>query len=115
MLDSKGLSAFEGDTLQDNKINFPEKSFFPTVPNLQSLEQPQGNVRQNLVRKPLQKPAPNKRASFQEIQNALRADFSAHVQANQDKSSYGKVYSYDAGPDSNTFFKRYQAYGQETF
>lgn len=115
LLDSKGLSAFEGDTLQDNKINFPEKSFFPTVPNLQSLEQPQGNVRQNLVRKPLQKPAPNKRASFQEIQNALRADFSAHVQANQDKSSYGKVYSYDAGPDSNTFFKRYQAYGQETF
>ena len=23
LLDSKGLSAFEGDTLQDNKINFP--------------------------------------------------------------------------------------------
>lgn len=115
LLDNKGLSAFEGDTLHDNKINFPEQSFFPTVPNLQSLEQPQGNVRQTLIRRPLQKPVPNKKASFQEIQNALRADFSAHVQSNQDKSSYGKVYSYDAGPDSNTFFKRYQAYGQETF
>ncbi len=116
LLDSKGLSAFEGETLRDNKINFPTSpSFFPTVPDINNLEQPQGNVRETLVRKPMQKPVPNKKASFQDITNALRQDFSATVQANQDKNSYAKVYSYDASPDSNTFFKRYQAYGQETF
>ena len=116
LLDSKGLSAFEGKPLRDNKINFPTTpSFFPTVPDINNLEQPQANVRETLVRRPMQKPAPNKKASYNDLVNAVRNEVKGVLESYHDKNTYGKIYSYDAGPDSDTFYKRYQAYGQETF
>jgi hypothetical protein len=116
LLDSKGLSAFEGKPLRDNKINFPTTpTFFPTVPDINNLEQPQANVRETLVRRPMQKPVPNKKASYNDISNAIRNEIKGVLESYEDKNSYGKIYSYDAGPDSDTFYKRYQSYGQETF
>ena len=116
LVDSKGLSAFEGDRLEMPKINFPEpQRFTPVIPNISSLDSPQPNVRQNLVGSPPNKPGINKKASFNEIRNAINSDLRAKLQTNQDKNSYAKVYAYDAGPDGNAFYKRYQAYGQDKF
>ncbi len=116
LLDNKGLSAFEGKPLRDNKINFPTTpSFFPTVPDINNLEQPQANVRETLIRQPMQKPGPNKKASYKDQVNAVRNEIKGVLDTYTDKNTYGKMYSYDAGPDSDTFYKRYQSYGQETF
>jgi len=116
-LDSKGLSAFEGDKLEMPKINFPEQdSFFPVLPSVSGLESPQKSVRQNIVGNPPNKPGGNKKDfDFNAYKNAYKNNFRAQLQTNQDKNAYAKVYSYDAGPDSNAFYKRYQAYGQDTF
>ena len=115
-IDSKGLAAFEGDKISTPKINFPSQDkFFPTLPGLDSLSQPQQNVRKTLVQQPPNKTGVPKNANFQDIKNALRSDIQAKVQSNQDTNSYAKIYSYDAGPDGNAFYKRYNAYGQEAF
>ena len=115
-IDSKGLSAFEGDRIDTPKINFPSNDrFFPVLPGINSLEQQQGNVRKTLVQQPPNKPGINKNTNFNDIKNALNADLRAKIQTNQDKNSYAKIYSYNAGPDGNAFYKRYNAYGQEAF
>lgn len=115
-IDSKGLAAFEGDKISTPKINFPSQDkFFPTLPGLDSLSQPQQNVRKTLVQQPPNKTGVPKNANFQDIKNALGSDIRAKIQTNQDNNSYAKIYSYDAGPDGNAFYKRYNAYGQEAF
>ena len=116
VIDNLGLSPFEGNKLESPKINFPSQDrFFPTIPNASNLDSPQKSVRQNVVGSAPNKPGLNKKASFQDISNALEQDLRAKLQTNQDKNAYAKVYSYDASSDSNAFYKRYQAYGQEKF
>jgi hypothetical protein len=116
LVDSKGLSAFEGDRIEMPKINFPDSGrFFPVIPNTGNLNSPQKSVRQNIVGAPPGKPGLNKKASFAEISNALEQSIRTKQQANQDKSAYAKVYAYDASADGNAFYKRYQAYGQDKF
>ena len=116
VIDNLGLSPFEGNKLESPKINFPSQDrFFPTIPNTSNLDSPQKSVRQNVVGSAPNKPGLNKNASFKDISNALEQDLRAKLQTNQDKNAYAKVYSYDASSDSNAFYKRYQAYGQEKF
>ena len=116
VIDNLGLSPFEGNKLESPKINFPSQDrFFPTIPNTSNLDSPQKSVRQNVVGSAPNKPGLNKKASFKDISNALEQDLRAKLQTNQDKNAYAKVYSYDASSDSNAFYKRYQAYGQEKF
>jgi hypothetical protein len=116
VIDNLGLSPFEGNKLESPKINFPSQDrFFPIIPNNSNLDSPQKSVRQNVVGSAPNKPGLNKKSSFQDIKNALEQDLRAKFQTNQDKNAYAKVYSYDASSDSNAFYKRYQAYGQEKF
>jgi hypothetical protein len=116
-LDTKGLSAFEGDRLEMPKIKFPEpEKFFPVSPNSDALTSGQRNVRTTIVGSAPNKPGINKNTfDYNNFATALKNKNRAEIQTNQDKSSYAKVYSYDAGPDGNAFYKRYAAYGQETF
>jgi hypothetical protein len=111
-LDMQGLSPFEGDRITQKPINFPEPSFHPVMPGI-NLTRPQQNVRQNLVGSP-GNPA-NKKATFEQVKNATRDYLAAGIKSSQNPNSYAKIYSYDAGPDSNAFYKRYMAYGQEKF
>jgi hypothetical protein len=61
VIDSKGLSAFEGDKLEMPKINFPKsENFFPVLPNINNLTSPQQQVRDNAVGQRPNKPGPNK-------------------------------------------------------
>ena len=116
ILDNQGLSAFEGEPIRDKEINFPRpERFTPITPNIGNLESPNQNIRKNIVGTPPNKPGVNKNASHQDIVNGLKQGLRAHIQTNQDKNAYAKIYSYDASPDGNAFYKRYQAYGQETF
>ena len=117
IIDSKGLSPFEGDRIEMPKTNFPDQGeqFFPIRPNINNLESPQKNVRQSIVGVPQNKPGLNKSASYNDIKAAVKQNLKAAIQAKQDKNTYAKIYSYDAGPDGNAFYKRYQAYGQEKF
>jgi len=109
-MDSKGLSAFEGDELKDPIINFP------VVPKIQNLELPQHDVRKYIVNhKPAVKGAPGPKMDFNELFNAKRNHTLAKMATGADKSTYGKIYSYNAGPDGNAFYDRYAAYGTETF
>ena len=97
-LDSKGLSAFEGDKLEMPKINFPEQdSFFPVLPSVSGLESPQKSVRQNIVGNPPNKPGGNKKDfDFNAYKNAYKNNFRAQLQTNQDKNAYARIYSYNA-------------------
>lgn len=110
VLDSKGLAPFEGDRLEMPKINFP------ITPHSDVLDSPQRNVREQVVGNPPNKPGASKKKfdfdSYKKgISNKLKADF----ESLQDNSTYAKVYSYDASPDGNAFYKRYTAYGADTF
>jgi hypothetical protein len=108
IIDQKGLSPFEGDRMQDKPINFP------AMPGL-NLSVPTRNVRQVAVGAPGNPANANKKATAQDIINAQGSYIKAVGQASQSKDTYAKIYSYNAGPDGNAFYKRYQAYGQEKF
>ena len=109
-MDSKGLSAFEGNELKDPIINFP------IVPKIQNLELPQHDVNQYVVHKaPNVQGAPSPKLDFNAFKNAHRNYTLAKMATGADKSTYGKIYSYNAGPDGNAFYDRYAAYGAETF
>lgn len=111
LLDSKGLAPFEGNPLRDSPINFP-KDFYPTVPRINDLETPGPSVRKNIVGTPPGQPKPSR--NFEDIKRASQNYIRGQIQAQQDQNSYAKIYSYDASPDGNAFYKRYAAYGQET-
>lgn len=108
IIDQKGLSPFEGDRMQDKPINFP------AMPGL-NLSVPTRNVRQVAVGAPGNPANANKKATAQDIINAQGSYIKAVGQVSQSKDTYAKIYSYNAGPDGNAFYKRYQAYGQEKF
>jgi len=115
-LDEQGLSAFEGDRISTPPINFPNRTsqFTPVVPGAGVLDNQQTTVRRDLVGKPGAKANPNKLAA-QDFAKAIGDFYSAKAATNQDENEYAKIYSYDATPSGNAFYKRYAALGQETF
>jgi hypothetical protein len=117
LLDSKGLSAFEGDRLKMPEINFPSSGdYFPILPNTGGLTSPQKSVRQQVVGRPSGKPGINRKTfDFKAFKKALIDQDTALLRSNPDKNTYAKIYSYNAGPDGNAFYERYAAYGDETF
>ena len=115
-IDSKGLAAFEGDKIDTPKINFPgEEKFVPIMPNLGNLDNPAQQIRNNVVGNPPGKQGLNKKARYNQLAQSMDAYARNMMKANQDQNQYAKIYSYDAGPASNAFYKRYHAYGQEKF
>ena len=114
--DSMGLSAFEGDKINAPKINFPgEEKVVPIMPNLGNLDNPTQQIRNNVVGNPPGKQGLNKKARYNQLAQSMDAYARNMMKANQDQNQYAKIYSYDAGPASNAFYKRYNAYGQEKF
>jgi hypothetical protein len=94
------LKPFEGDRIVEPRINFPVPSF--TNPNI--------NVRKQVVTRPS-----GQKLDIKNQRQAITDYVKSINQANQSRNQYAKIYSYDAGPDGNAFYKRYMAYGQETF
>jgi hypothetical protein len=117
ILDQVGLSAFEGNVPKTPQIEFPKpENYYPTLGGVQNLDRQNINIRQNLVRTPVNNNSiPKKNVKTSDINAANKAYLDNFFQANQDKNAYGKIYSYNAGPDGNAFYKRYAAYGQEKF
>jgi len=113
-LDVQGLSPFEGDKIDQAPINFPRPQLHPVMPGV-NLTKPQQNVRQNVVGAPGKEPNKNGNASDLDVRRAHIDYISGALQTNKPKDQFAKIYSYDAGPDGNAFYKRYMAYGKDTF
>ena len=76
---------------------------------------PGPQVRQDLVGNPPDEPGTS---SVGDTRQSLAEFISANTQHISDeagKDSYGKMFNYDAGPDSNNFYDRYAAYGDDKF
>ena len=106
-LDEQGLSAFEGQSLSMPKIDFPQRDYLPLIPQSDNLNNQQINIRRNIVGEP---PAPQPKGagmSAKDFGKALGDYYEAKAGADQDYNEYARIYSYDAGPDGNNFYKRY--------
>jgi len=106
-IDALSLQPFEGDRLSMPEINFPP-SALPT----ENMNRPDQAIRSVVGTRPN---PPGKVTKDTYVPGALAKKANAIVIANQDKNEYSRVYSYDAGPSGNAFYKRYAAYGQEKF
>ena len=116
--DAKGLSAFEGDLIDMPKANIPTRneSFFPSIANVENLNRPNREIKHNLVKTNSVNPSIAKKPiDINQFNKSTDQYIQSFFQANQDKNSYAKIYSYNAGPDGNAFYKRYAAYGQKKF
>jgi hypothetical protein len=116
--DVKGLSAFEGDLIDMPKTNIPTRneSFFPSIANIDNLNRPNREIKHNLVKTNAVNPSiPKKPIDINQYNKSTSQYIQSFFQANQDKNNYAKIYSYNAGPDGNAFYKRYAAYGQKKF
>ena len=99
-INPESLKPFEGD-----KASFPEApEFFPAMPGLSSLTRGDAAVNKSIAGVP---------QSIEDMQKAISNDFLAI--GNRKGPNHARVYSYDAGPNSNTFYKKYKAYGLEKF
>lgn len=113
VLDTQGLSPFEGKMPRPQAINFPDV-YYPAYPQPKA-DLPNRAIRENVVGNQPNPPGPSKKASPKDFGDSYEAYINSLYQANQDKNVYSKIYSYDAGPSGNAFYKRYAAYGQKTF
>lgn len=99
-INPQSLQPFEGD-----KAAFPDvPEFFNVRPSFNDLDRPDAAV--NKVQRDAEFD-PNT------YRKAIGANFVATVK--QPMPKHARMYSYDAGPSSNTFYKRYKAYGDEKF
>ena len=110
--DIKSVTPFEGERLRDAPINFPEPKYYPIMPGV-DLDNPSQAIRKNVVGSPGN--PPSKKGTFEELKKANVAFLKSRVATSADPNQYGKIYSYDAGPSGNAFYKRYMAYGAEKF
>ena len=112
----QSMLPFGGDRIQMPEINFPTPdSFTPVLPQFEKLNQEQLNVQQNVVGASPNKPGPPKTASTKDIISGLGDYIHSTIKASQDKNSYARIYQYDSGSKGSSYYKRYAAYGQETF
>jgi len=117
-LDAKSLSAFEGDNIQFDKPNPPSlpkppKILMPLMPK--GLHSPVASVRKTIVGKTPGRQGANTRGLSIQEKAANYRNYISGVSSTVQKKNYGKIYSYDAGPKSNAFFKKYYSYGADTY
>jgi hypothetical protein len=104
------LQPFEGrSALQDPKINFPTPPVTPTISPME--------IREDLIGAPGRTPAikkgtlsPQQKLSVN--QQKIHLAMSGLLDSPTPKTG---VFAYDGSSKSNAFYKRYHAYGQETF
>jgi len=106
---------FEGNSLTDPKLSVPE--IRPMLPGPQLLTNPAYSIkRNNTGAAPYQKPdGQSGNVSRSDMFKAMAGKLRSEASANVEKDHYGKTYSYNAGPTGQSFYKRYQAFGQEKF
>lgn len=112
---AKNYLPFEGESLKDPVINVPKPRAI--LPGPQPLNNPAYPIKKGSTGAPnYQKPngqSPN--VSRKDAFSAMTEKAVAKAEAYVDKNHYGQTYSYNAGPTGKSFFKRYQAFGQEKF
>ena len=118
-LDNKSFQPFEGDRINENKINFEaSERFYPITPAVSNLTrnnlQIQKTVNDGLTNTPAAQKN-NNPLTAQEKLDMKGKLFVAKAEASQNKDEYAKMYAYDASSSGNSFYKRYAAYGQEKF
>jgi len=116
-LDVQGLSSFEGDEIEQPKINFPKDEpprYYPILPNTGGTV-PQKQVIKKTIGQPPGPAGPAKGSTARDILMSLSARSKADMSSNQSKGTYGGTYNYNAGASGNAYYNRYHAYGQEKF
>lgn len=116
-LDTQGLSPFEGDRIEQPKINFPKDEpprYYPMIPNTGGTI-PQKQVIKKTIGQPPGPAGPSRGTSSRDILMSLSARSKANMSSNQSKGTYGGTYNYNAGASGNAYYNRYHAYGQEKF
>ena len=99
--DEISYKPFEGDRIKMPEINFSASP----IPSFSSLTQPQLNIKNTITGLPPGKPGSKPGQSTNDIASAFIDYSKSLAQANQDKNSYAKIYSYNAGPSGNNFYK----------
>ena len=115
--DIREFTPFEGDRISMPKIDFPEvKNYYQGIPNVDKLNRPNLSIKNDLIYTNRVNPSiAQKPLDIKQQTKSVTDYLDAISQSNQQKNSYAKIYSYNAGPDGNAFMKRYKAYGNETF
>jgi len=116
-LDTQGLSPFEGDRIEQPKINFPKDEpprYYPMIPNTGGTI-PQKQVIKKTIGQPPGPAGPSRGSTARDILMSLSARSKADMSSNQSKGTYGGTYNYNAGASGNAYYNRYHAYGQEKF
>jgi len=116
IIDAQGLEAFEGDKIEQPKINFPEETtprFYPVTGIRQPIH-PYHTTRKTVGQPPQQRAIKGK-FDINAMHNAIASRLKGSMVANQSKGTYGGIYNYNAGPSGNAYYKKYHALGQETF
>jgi len=115
--DIREFTPFEGDRISMPKIDFPEvKNYYQAIPNVDKLNKPNLSIKNDLIYTNRVNPSiAQKPLDIKQQARSVTDYLDAISQSNQQKNSYAKIYSYNAGPDGNAFMKRYKAYGNETF
>jgi hypothetical protein len=106
---------FEGDSLKDPVIKTPPVQ--PVLPGPEPFSNPTYTIKKNNTGSAnYQKPdGNNPNTTLKERTAAWALKSASDARSLVNKNKYGKVYAYNAGPTGQSFFKRYQAYGQEKF
>ena len=116
-IDAQGLSPFEGDKIEDPKINFPKQEipqFHKMMPGTTGTVNPH-YVTKRLTGNPPGRTGVQPRLSATQVSEAFAAKMKGDMTSAQSKGTYGGRFNYNAGPSGNAYYKRYHAYGQEKF
>jgi hypothetical protein len=109
-LTSKSFQPFEGQSIAPNNINIP----FDPLP-INYVPRQDFNVKDKSVGHLFgNDPAKNKNIDSNDFVDSLKAKIFARGEE-QAKDQYSRLYSYDAGPSGQNFYKRYAAFGDKTF
>lgn len=119
-LDTKDFLPFEGNTTPPPSIDFPDRGpkYYPVMPAADTLDNQVARNKAGVANSLKRTPGVNQTKKAGSLKNILDAFGDAAVQrtqANADPNEYARMYSYNAGPAGSSFYKRYAAYGQETF
>ena len=116
-IDTQGLSPFEGDRIEEPKINFPKQEipqFHRMIPGTGGVINPHYIVKK-VTGQPPGKAGVQGSISMSQLYAATNAQMKNAMTAAQSKGTYGGRYNYNAGPAGNAFYKKYHALGQEKF
>ena len=101
-LDPNSYLPFEGEVIKPHVINFPDP----------------GGDRRNTIGTPGIVSRSKPKLTDDDIDNfnnSIIRNFNNKIASGRTKDEFATYQTYDAGPDSNAFYDRYMAYGQEKF